>query len=74
MKSSDVDCRDAMDNGPFAANVDASAREEDCEYTDNYSRARAEVLEEDISRIQFRIHQLEHPQEAKTDVMLLDPY
>ncbi|KAF7307568.1 hypothetical protein MIND_00551600 [Mycena indigotica] len=59
---------------PVCGQCRRSAREEDCEYTDNYSRARAEVLEEDISRIQFRIHQLEHPQEAKTDVMLLDPY
>ncbi|KAJ7053939.1 hypothetical protein C8F01DRAFT_505839, partial [Mycena amicta] len=49
-------------------------REEDCEYTDNYSRSRAEILEEDISRIQFRIHQLEHPEEANADVVLYHPY
>ncbi|KAF7302431.1 hypothetical protein HMN09_00877100 [Mycena chlorophos] len=50
-------------------------REEDCEYTDNFTRARVELLEEDITRIQSRIYQLEHPGETDSRTVLLhDPY
>ncbi|KAF7302804.1 hypothetical protein MKEN_01242200 [Mycena kentingensis (nom. inval.)] len=60
---------------PVCGQCSRGAREEDCEYTDNYARARAEVLEEDISRVQHRIYQLEHPEAAaSTGVSLLQPY
>ncbi|KAJ7447213.1 hypothetical protein FB451DRAFT_782061 [Mycena latifolia] len=50
-------------------------RADDCEYTDNQSRSRAEILEEDISRIESRIYELEHPAEATgSNVFLHQPY
>ncbi|KAJ7077593.1 hypothetical protein C8R43DRAFT_1053710 [Mycena crocata] len=52
-----------------------ASREYDCEYTDNQSRSRADMLEEDISRIESRIYELEHPQEvAGAFISLHHPY
>ncbi|KAJ7641957.1 hypothetical protein FB45DRAFT_1126177 [Roridomyces roridus] len=49
-------------------------RLEDCEYTDNSNRTRAQRLEEDISRIESRIHQLENAAPAGESVILNHPY
>ncbi|KAJ7696724.1 hypothetical protein B0H17DRAFT_909120, partial [Mycena rosella] len=50
-------------------------RPDDCEYTDSHNRSRAEILEEDISRIESRIYELEHPaQGAGGSVPLHHPY
>ncbi|KAJ7146419.1 hypothetical protein C8R44DRAFT_656725, partial [Mycena epipterygia] len=52
-----------------------ASRSEDCEYTDNQSRSRADILEEDIIRIESRIYELEHPVEAAgSSVFLHHPY
>ncbi|KAJ6520418.1 hypothetical protein C8R45DRAFT_807317, partial [Mycena sanguinolenta] len=51
-----------------------ASRQEDCEYIDNLGRSRAERLEEDISQIQTRIYQLEHPEVSNPSVSLRDPY
>ncbi|KAJ7122664.1 hypothetical protein C8R43DRAFT_1111972 [Mycena crocata] len=46
---------------------------DDCEYTNGQKRARAEILQEDISRIESRIYELEHPQQ-QSRVRLQQPY
>ncbi|KAJ7696731.1 hypothetical protein B0H17DRAFT_929059, partial [Mycena rosella] len=46
-------------------------RTDDCEYMDKHTRSRAEMLEEDISRIESRIYELEHPAEATGESVLL---
>ncbi|KAK7063710.1 Zn(2)-C6 fungal-type domain-containing protein [Favolaschia claudopus] len=51
-----------------------ASREEDCEYTYNLGRSRAEILEEDIIRIENRIHQLEHPDAGTSSILLHNPY
>lgn len=52
-----------------------ASRSEDCEYTENQSRSRADILEEDIIRIESRIYELEHPVEAAgSSVFLHHPY
>ncbi|KAF8152668.1 hypothetical protein K438DRAFT_376067 [Mycena galopus ATCC 62051] len=38
--------------------------EDDCEYTDGGKRSLAHILQEDIDRLQNRIHYLEHPQKS----------
>ncbi|KAJ7631636.1 hypothetical protein DFH06DRAFT_698725 [Mycena polygramma] len=49
-------------------------RTEDCEYVDQ-GRSRVEILKEDISRIESRIYELEHPaQAAGGAVFLYHPY
>ncbi|KAJ7468768.1 Zn(2)-Cys(6) binuclear cluster domain-containing protein [Mycena latifolia] len=50
--------------------------EEDCEYIDGAKRAIAHILQEDISRLQSRIHDLENPHQPKMqrDVPLHQPY
>ncbi|KAJ7656227.1 hypothetical protein B0H17DRAFT_1265230 [Mycena rosella] len=50
--------------------------EDDCEYTDSGKRAMSHILEEDIFRLQNRIHDLENPQrpKLKRDVSLHRPY
>ncbi|KAF7347336.1 Zn(2)-C6 fungal-type domain-containing protein [Mycena venus] len=51
-----------------------ASHEDDCEYTDNLRRSRAEILEEDIRSIQTRINQLEHPEAPNASVSLHKPY
>ncbi|KAJ6541774.1 hypothetical protein B0H19DRAFT_1381367 [Mycena capillaripes] len=52
-----------------------ASHEDDCEYTaENLGRSRIEILEEDISRIQARIYELEHPEIARSSVYLYHPY
>ncbi|KAJ7242559.1 hypothetical protein B0H12DRAFT_846934 [Mycena haematopus] len=51
-----------------------ASREDDCEYTDNLGRSRAQMLEEDIARVQTRIYQLEHPEAGSSSVPLHEPY
>ncbi|KAJ7447226.1 hypothetical protein FB451DRAFT_782159 [Mycena latifolia] len=51
------------------------SRPEDCEYLIGQSRTRAEILEEDISRIEKRIYELEHPTKAASSAVFLhNPY
>ncbi|KAJ7455941.1 hypothetical protein B0H11DRAFT_1925889 [Mycena galericulata] len=59
---------------PVCGQCLSTYRRDDCEYPDKQGRSRAEILEEDISRVQYRIYQLEHPQEAHSSVQLHHPY
>ncbi|KAJ7157317.1 hypothetical protein C8R46DRAFT_423643 [Mycena filopes] len=60
---------------PVCGPCEVSSRADDCEYTDNQNRSRADILEEDISRVQDRIYELEHPVEAAgAAVFLYHPY
>ncbi|KAJ6617053.1 hypothetical protein B0H10DRAFT_1757667, partial [Mycena sp. CBHHK59/15] len=60
---------------PICGQCSRASRPDDCEYTDNQGRSRVEILEEDISRIETRIYELEHPEAAPNDsVLLYHPY
>ncbi|PBK70072.1 hypothetical protein ARMSODRAFT_123581 [Armillaria solidipes] len=49
-------------------------RPDDCQYTDNQGRSRMEILEENISRVQARIQELEGPESSGSSVLLHSPY
>ncbi|EGN93479.1 hypothetical protein SERLA73DRAFT_172094 [Serpula lacrymans var. lacrymans S7.3] len=49
-------------------------RIDDCEYTDGQTRSRTQMLEDDVARLQARIHELEHPDEAQAPIVLHNPY
>ncbi|KAK7035933.1 Zn(2)-C6 fungal-type domain-containing protein [Favolaschia claudopus] len=59
---------------PICGNCERTNRAEDCEYTNGQKRARAEMLQESISRVEKRIYELEHPEAPKFDVALHQPY
>ncbi|KAJ7726372.1 hypothetical protein B0H16DRAFT_268000 [Mycena metata] len=60
---------------PICGPCETSSRADDCEYLDNQSRSKADILEEDISRLEDRIYELEHPAAATSEtVYLYDPY
>ncbi|KAF7344995.1 Zn(2)-C6 fungal-type domain-containing protein [Mycena venus] len=44
--------------------------EDDCEYTDGGKRSIAHILQEDIDRLENRIHYLEHPHQPKLEPTL----
>ncbi|KAJ7657768.1 Zn(2)-Cys(6) binuclear cluster domain-containing protein [Mycena polygramma] len=50
--------------------------EDDCEYTDTGKRSIANILQDDIDRLEHRIHHLEFPHKPRTDhtVPLHQPY
>ncbi|KAJ6542863.1 hypothetical protein B0H19DRAFT_1268066 [Mycena capillaripes] len=50
--------------------------EDDCEYTDGGKRSIAHILQEDIDRLENRIHHLEHPHKPRMEhaVPLHQPY
>ncbi|KZT10441.1 uncharacterized protein LAESUDRAFT_755949 [Laetiporus sulphureus 93-53] len=45
----------------------------DCEYTDGPTRSPTQVLEDNISRLEARIYELEHPEIVTPSVTLYDP-
>ncbi|KAJ7729093.1 hypothetical protein DFH07DRAFT_850519 [Mycena maculata] len=60
---------------PICGQCSRGSRPDDCEYTGTTGRSRADILEEDISRIQNRIYELEHPEAASDQsVFLHHPY
>ncbi|KAJ7292868.1 hypothetical protein C8J57DRAFT_1041129 [Mycena rebaudengoi] len=60
---------------PVCGQCSRALRPDDCEYTDHNGRTRAEILEEDISRVERRIHELEHPAIIPQESILLHhPY
>lgn len=50
------------------------SREDDCEYTDNQGRTRTQMLEENVARLQARLHELENPTAPGSSILLHDPY
>lgn len=49
-------------------------RDDECEYNDGPGRSRTRVLEDTVSRLEARLHELEHPNETTPVVTLHDPY
>ena len=47
---------------PICGQCDRASRAEDCEYTNGHERSRVQILEDDICRLEARIHELQHPQ------------
>ncbi|KAJ7286794.1 hypothetical protein C8J57DRAFT_572171 [Mycena rebaudengoi] len=48
-------------------------KNDDCEYSDDPARSRTKALEDAVSRLEARLHELEHPEVSTTSVMLHDP-
>ncbi|KAJ7292866.1 hypothetical protein C8J57DRAFT_1210567 [Mycena rebaudengoi] len=60
---------------PVCGQCSRALRPDDCEYTDHNGRTRAELLEEEISRVERRIYELEHPAIIpKESILLHHPY
>ncbi|KAF7347237.1 Zn(2)-C6 fungal-type domain-containing protein [Mycena venus] len=60
---------------PICGPCERANRAHECEYADSQGRSTADYLEEDISRIESRIYELEHPREAAVSaVFLYHPY
>ncbi|KAF9006114.1 hypothetical protein BDQ17DRAFT_1540719 [Cyathus striatus] len=49
-------------------------KDDDCEYADGPSRSRTKILEDTVSRLEARLHELEHPESSTPSVTLHDPY
>ncbi|KAH9479396.1 hypothetical protein JR316_0007986 [Psilocybe cubensis] len=49
-------------------------RDDECEYSDGPGRSRTKTLEEQVSRLEARILELEHPDSSTPSVVLHDPY
>ncbi|PFH53244.1 hypothetical protein AMATHDRAFT_45528 [Amanita thiersii Skay4041] len=49
-------------------------KEDECEYSDGPTRSRTQILEETVSRLAARVHELEHPNDTTPSVTLHDPY
>ncbi|KAK0450849.1 hypothetical protein EV421DRAFT_1775561 [Armillaria borealis] len=59
---------------PICGQCSRANRSEDCQYKDSQGRTKMEILEENISRVETRIRELENPQELGPSVVLSDPY
>ncbi|KAJ6472282.1 hypothetical protein C8R47DRAFT_1054121 [Mycena vitilis] len=60
---------------PICGQCERGRRREDCEYTQGQGRARVEILQESISKVESRIYELEHPHEnQQPGVQLRLPY
>ncbi|KZP28644.1 hypothetical protein FIBSPDRAFT_927429 [Athelia psychrophila] len=59
---------------PFCGPCVRSNRSFDCEYTDAQGRSRTQLLEENISRLESRIRELENPETGTPNVVLHNPY
>ncbi|KAF5379062.1 hypothetical protein D9615_005944 [Tricholomella constricta] len=49
-------------------------KDDDCEYSDGPGRSRTKVLEDTVSRLEARLHELENPDDTTPSVTLHDPY
>ncbi|KAJ7906197.1 hypothetical protein B0H13DRAFT_1619620 [Mycena leptocephala] len=59
---------------PICGQCERGNRPDDCEYTHGQKRARAEMLQESISRVESRIFELENPHRSPPAVPLHQPY
>ncbi|KAJ7747210.1 hypothetical protein B0H14DRAFT_2269199, partial [Mycena olivaceomarginata] len=59
---------------PVCSPCERASRADECEYADSGGRSTADYLEEDISRIEHRIYELEHLEEVGESVFLYHPY
>ncbi|KAJ6590907.1 hypothetical protein B0H10DRAFT_1729893, partial [Mycena sp. CBHHK59/15] len=49
-------------------------RDDECEYSDGPARSRTKALEDTVSRLEVRLHELEHPEDSPPAVPLHFPY
>ncbi|KAF8142202.1 hypothetical protein K438DRAFT_1878645 [Mycena galopus ATCC 62051] len=49
-------------------------KDDECEYSDGPARSRTKALEDTVQRLEARLHELEHPEDATPSVTLYDPY
>ncbi|KAJ6596472.1 hypothetical protein B0H10DRAFT_2088790 [Mycena sp. CBHHK59/15] len=49
-------------------------RDDECEYSDGPARSRTKALEDTVSRLDVRLHELEHPEDSPPAVPLHFPY
>lgn len=49
---------------PICGQCDRASRAEDCEYTTGQERSKVQILEDNISRLEARIHELQNPPHA----------
>ncbi|KAJ7654361.1 hypothetical protein B0H17DRAFT_385970 [Mycena rosella] len=49
-------------------------KDDECEYSDGPARSRTKALEDTVSRLEARLHELEHPEDSTPAVTLHDPY
>ncbi|KAJ7719016.1 hypothetical protein DFH07DRAFT_859675 [Mycena maculata] len=49
-------------------------KDDECEYSDGPARSRTKALEDTVSRLEARLHELEHPEDSTPSVKLFDPY
>ena len=47
---------------------------DDCEYTDNHSVTRTQLLEENVARLESRLQELEGQPASSSSLLLRDPY
>ncbi|KAK0493296.1 hypothetical protein EDD18DRAFT_1108087 [Armillaria luteobubalina] len=59
---------------PICGQCSRGNRSDDCQYKDGQGRTKMEVLEENISRVEARIRELENPQAQGPPVLLNNPY
>ncbi|KAJ7148546.1 Zn(2)-Cys(6) binuclear cluster domain-containing protein [Mycena crocata] len=59
---------------PTCGQCERANRPEDCEYISGQNRAKVQILQESITRVESRIYELEHPQQAQTGILLHQPY
>ncbi|KII84421.1 hypothetical protein PLICRDRAFT_78790, partial [Plicaturopsis crispa FD-325 SS-3] len=59
---------------PVCGQCRRADRGDDCEYTDGQGRSRTQMLQENISRLELRIQELENPAEPAQAFPLLSPY
>ncbi|KAF8153414.1 hypothetical protein B0H34DRAFT_784478 [Crassisporium funariophilum] len=59
---------------PICGQCDRAGRSEDCEYTAGLERSKAQILEENISRLEARIQELQNPDVAIAAIKLHQPY
>lgn len=60
---------------PICTQCDRAGRAEDCEYTVGQERSTVQILEENISRLEARIQELQNPTASpSTSIELHQPY
>ncbi|KAF8184682.1 hypothetical protein BJ912DRAFT_974338 [Pholiota molesta] len=69
-----VSCRQMRWKTSICTQCDRAGRAEDCEYTTGQERSTVQILEENISRLEARIQELQNPDVASTSVTLHQPY
>ncbi|KAJ7229231.1 hypothetical protein C8J57DRAFT_192035 [Mycena rebaudengoi] len=58
---------------PICGSCQTHPKDDDCEYLDDPARSRTKALEDAVSRLEARLHELEHPEVSTPSVMLHDP-